>query len=94
MTKFSSSRKVINLIGSKVGQILLDKIRFLLTISCLRNECNFNKYDLSFMLQYTDDFNRINMTYNVNILNNINELKFNFWSFMSIYAIENEDILM
>ena len=46
------------------------------------------------MLQYTDDFNRICMIYNVYALNNINELKFNFWSLMNIYANEDEDILM
>ena len=48
------------------------------------------------MLQYTDDFNHVCMTYsyNVYVLNDINELKFNLWSYMNIYANENKDILM
>ena len=83
MSKFSFVRKIINLIGSKAGHILLDERCFLLIISCLRSECNFIK-DFSAMLQYTDDFNRVCMTYNVNALNNINEFKFNFWSYMNI----------
>ena len=43
---------------------------------------------------YTDDFNRICMAYSVHALNNINELKFKFWSYKNIYANEDEDILM
>ena len=46
------------------------------------------------MLQYTNDFNHICMLYNFNALNNINELKFNFWSYMNTYANEDEDILV
>ena len=61
ISKFSSVRKIINLIGSKVGHILLNERLFLLIISCLRSECNFIK-DLSAMLQYTDDSNHICIT--------------------------------
>ena len=46
------------------------------------------------MLQCTDDFNRNCMIYNVNALNNINELKLNFWSYVNIYANEDKDILV
>ena len=77
MSKLSSVRKIINLIGSKAGHSLLDERRFTFITSHLRSECNFIT-DLSAMLQYTDGFNPICMTYYVNALNNINELKCNF----------------
>ena len=44
------------------------------------------------MLQYTDDFNHICMTYNVNTSKIINELKFNFCLYMKIYTNEDENI--
>ena len=46
------------------------------------------------MIQYSDDFNRVCKTYNFNALNNIIELKFNFWSYTNNYASEDEDVLM
>ena len=74
LLKFSSLRKIINLISLKAGHILLDERRFLLIIAYLRSEYNFIK-NLPAMLQYTDDFNCICMTYrpNFSALNNINE---------------------
>ena len=50
--------------------------------------------DLSSLLQYAGDFNHICVTYYVNALKNINELKFNLWSYINIYANENEESLM
>ena len=43
VSKFLSVKKIIKLIGSKAGHILLDERYFLLIVSCLQSGCNFMK---------------------------------------------------
>ena len=86
LSKFTSVRHIIHMIGSKPGNILIDERRCLLLLSCSRDECTVVR-NVASVLACCDDFNRIFITYNVSSVYCSYEVKHNFSDFMNIYVM-------
>ena len=74
-------RDVIFYIGLRPCNILMDKRRYLLLISCLRNDCETTRR-CSALLEYEDDFIHITTAYGFNSLMCVSIIKRLMFIFM------------